>query len=85
MARQKKGETHQGFADRCRSLAQKTVVKVEDPALQKFLYDHAVSKFYGRNVWDSGTRRKVCQSQQLAGSPKDCYNFRTRRMTGEQK
>jgi hypothetical protein len=40
-ARQGRDETPQGFADRCRSLAQKTVPKVEDPNLQKFHYDQA--------------------------------------------
>jgi len=83
--REKKGETHQGFADRCRNLTQKTVVKVEDPALQKFLYEHAVGKFYGRNDKEPGTPMKVCQNQQFAGSPKNCYNCRTRRITGQQK
>jgi hypothetical protein len=40
-ARQKKDETPQEFLDRCRSLAMKTVPKVEDPLLQKFHYDQA--------------------------------------------
>ena len=40
-ARQKKDENPQEFLDRCRSLAMKTVPKVEDPALQKFHYDQA--------------------------------------------
>jgi hypothetical protein len=40
-ARQKRDETPQEFADRCRSLAQKTVPKVEDPVLQKFHFDQA--------------------------------------------
>ena len=38
MARQKKGQTPQEFADRCTSLAQRTVPQVENQALQK-LYD----------------------------------------------
>ena len=37
-ARQKKDETPQEFLDRCRSLAMKTVPKVEDPLLQKFYH-----------------------------------------------
>jgi len=85
LARQKKGKTLQGFADRCRSLTQKTVVKVEDPVLQKFLYEHAASKFCGKNDIDPGTPRKVYQSQQLAGSPKNCCNCRTRSITSVQK
>ena len=40
-ARQRKGETIQEFADRCRSLAQKTVLKVNDPVHQKFYYQQA--------------------------------------------
>jgi hypothetical protein len=40
-AKQKRGETPQEFLDRCRSLAMKTVPKVEDPSLQKFHYDQA--------------------------------------------
>jgi hypothetical protein len=40
-ARQKKGETPQEFADRCRGLAQKTIVQVDDPVLQKFHYEQA--------------------------------------------
>jgi hypothetical protein len=39
IARQKKDETPQEFLDRCRSLAMKTVPKVEDPLLKKFHYD----------------------------------------------
>jgi hypothetical protein len=35
MARHKTGETPKEFADRCRSLAQRTVPQVENPALQK--------------------------------------------------
>ena len=41
MARQKKDEFPQDFADRCRSLAQKTVPRVEDPATQRIYYDQA--------------------------------------------
>jgi hypothetical protein len=41
-ARQQKDETPREFLDRCRSLAVKTVPKVEDPLLQKFHYDQAV-------------------------------------------
>ena len=40
-AKQKKDESVQEFFDRCRSLAMKTVPKVEDPLLQKFHYDQA--------------------------------------------
>jgi hypothetical protein len=40
-ARQKYNEKPQEFADRCRSLAQKTVEKVDDPVLQKCHYDQA--------------------------------------------
>jgi hypothetical protein len=40
-AKQKKGENPLEFLDRCRSLAMRTVPKVEDPALQKFHYDQA--------------------------------------------
>jgi len=40
-AKQKKHESVQEFLDRCRSLAMKTVPKVEDPLLQKFHYDQA--------------------------------------------
>jgi len=39
MARQKKDESPQDFADRCRSLAQKTVPQVEDPAMQRIYYE----------------------------------------------
>jgi hypothetical protein len=38
MARQKKGETPQEFADRCRYLAQRTVTQVENSELQKLYY-----------------------------------------------
>jgi hypothetical protein len=41
MARQKKDESPQEFADRCRSLAHKTVPQVDDPALQILHYEHA--------------------------------------------
>ena len=41
MARQKKGETPQEFADRCRNLAQRTVPQVEDAALQKLYHEQA--------------------------------------------
>jgi len=40
-ARQKKDETPQEFLDRCRSLAMKTVPKVQDHLFQKFHYDQA--------------------------------------------
>jgi hypothetical protein len=40
-ARQRRDETPQEFADRCRSLAQKTVMKVDDPALQQCHYEEA--------------------------------------------
>lgn len=40
-ARQRKGETIQEFADRCRSLAHRTVLKVNDPVHQKFHYEQA--------------------------------------------
>jgi hypothetical protein len=40
-ARQRKGETIQEIAYRCRSLAQKTVLKVNDPIHQKFQYVQA--------------------------------------------
>jgi hypothetical protein len=40
-AKQKKEETPREFLDRCRSLAMKTVPKVEDLVLQKFHYDQA--------------------------------------------
>jgi len=38
---QMKDETPHKFLDRCRSLAMKTVPKVEDPLFQKFHYDQA--------------------------------------------
>jgi hypothetical protein len=41
MARQKKGETPQEFADRLRILAQRTVPQVDDPELQKLHYQQA--------------------------------------------
>ena len=41
MARQKKDESPQESADRCRSLAHKTVPQVDDPALQILHYEHA--------------------------------------------
>jgi len=40
-AKQQKDETPREFLDWCRSLAMKTVPKVEDPLLQKFHYDQA--------------------------------------------
>jgi hypothetical protein len=40
-ARQRRDETPQEFADRCRSLAQKTIVVTEDPALQRFHHEQA--------------------------------------------
>ena len=40
-ARQRKDENPREFLDRCRSLAMKTVPKVEDATLQKFHYDQA--------------------------------------------
>jgi len=39
--KQRKNETPREFLDRCRSLARKTVPKVEDPFLQKFHYDQS--------------------------------------------
>ena len=41
MARQRRDESPQSFADRCRSLAQKIVPQVEDAALQKLHYEQA--------------------------------------------
>ena len=41
MAKQRKDESPQEFADRCRMLAMKTVPKVEDPVVQKIHYDQA--------------------------------------------
>jgi hypothetical protein len=38
-AKQERGESPQGFLGRCRSLAMKTVPKLEDRLLQKFHYD----------------------------------------------
>jgi len=40
-AKQQEDETPREFLDRCRSLAMKTVPKVEYPLLQKFHYDQA--------------------------------------------
>ena len=40
-AKQQKNKTPREFLDRCRSIAMKTVPKVEDPLLQKFHYDQA--------------------------------------------
>jgi hypothetical protein len=40
-AKQRKDESPQEFADRCRSLAYKTVPKVEDPVQQKWHYEQA--------------------------------------------
>jgi hypothetical protein len=40
-AKQRKDESPQEFADRCRNLAYKTVPKVEDPVHQKWHYDQA--------------------------------------------
>jgi hypothetical protein len=41
MARQKKGETPQEFADRCRNLALRTVPQTENADLQKQYYEQA--------------------------------------------
>ena len=41
MAKQKSSETPQEFADRCRSLAQRTVPQVENQELQKLYYEQA--------------------------------------------
>ena len=41
MAKQRKDESPQEFADRCRMLALKTVPQVEDPAVQNLHYDQA--------------------------------------------
>jgi hypothetical protein len=41
MAKQRKDESPQEFADRCRMLALKTIPKVEDPVVQKIHYDEA--------------------------------------------
>ena len=41
MARQRKDESVQEYADRCRKLAQKTVPQVEDPVIQKLHYEQA--------------------------------------------
>ena len=40
-AKQQKNKTPREFLERCRSIAMKTVPKVEDPLLQKFHYDQA--------------------------------------------
>jgi hypothetical protein len=40
-AKQRKDESPQEFADRCRNLAYKTVPKVEDPVQQKWHYEQA--------------------------------------------
>jgi hypothetical protein len=40
-AKQRKDESPQEFADRCRNLAYKTVPKVEDPVQQKWHYEEA--------------------------------------------
>jgi hypothetical protein len=57
-ARQKKEETPREFLERCRSLAMKTVPKVEDPVLQKFHHDQAqrmLVNIYSRTIWKPGT------------------------------
>jgi len=41
MARQRKDESPQEFADRCRNLARKIVPQVEDPVAQKLYYEQA--------------------------------------------
>ena len=41
IAKQRKDESPQEFADRCRMLALKTVPQVEDPVVQKLHYDQA--------------------------------------------
>ena len=46
IARQKKDESPQEFADRCRCLAHKTVPQVDDPELQKFHYEHAETMLF---------------------------------------
>jgi len=38
-ARQRKGDIPQEFADRCRNLAQRTVLQIEDPVLQRVYYE----------------------------------------------
>jgi hypothetical protein len=57
-ARQQKDEDPQSFLDRCRSLAMKTVPKVEDEQQQKFHYDQAerllLSTFVGGLLGNPG-------------------------------
>jgi hypothetical protein len=70
-AKQKKGETPQEFADRYRALAHKTVLKVDDPTLQKFHYDQAQ-----RMLLAAFTTR-------LAGMPGQLVRFRLLQTIGE--
>jgi len=63
VTRQKKDESLQEFADRCRSLAHKTVPQVDDPMLQKLHYEHA-----DRMLWASFTAS-------LVGTPRRQVRF----------
>jgi hypothetical protein len=57
MARQKKGETPQEFADRLRNLARRTVPQVENPDVQKLYYEQAEGMLL------------ACFTSGLAGTP----------------
>jgi len=59
---QKKGETPQGFADRCRSLTQKTIVKVEDPGLQIFFTSMLLKRFTDGMIGTPGRQGRYARA-----------------------
>jgi len=65
LVRQKKDETHQGLADRCRSLTQKTVVKVEDPGLQMSFTSMLLASFTEGMIGTPGRQGRYARANSL--------------------
>jgi hypothetical protein len=68
-ARQKEGESLQEFADRCESLAQKTVVQVDESTLQKLHSEqeerNLLASFTSRLVGKPGRYVKYARPENL--------------------
>ena len=69
-ARQKKVESPQEFADRCRGLAQKIMCKTNDPVAQRIHRENAESmllaSFISGLVWNPGTRVRYRNVQSIS-------------------
>ena len=79
-ARQRKGEILQEFEDRCRNLAQLTVLQAEDPVLQRVYYEtgeaYVTSQLYLRFIGYTWQAIVVSNAYQFGRNPQHCDHGR---------